>query len=60
MDKMKVNYEVMLGLYAEFVLDEAIRKYKEEHLYLEIDNALAIGDEHKFLQLTSELKELRS
>ncbi|MFD2612037.1 IDEAL domain-containing protein [Paenibacillus gansuensis] len=59
MDKMKVNYEVMLGLYAEFVLDEAIRKYKEEHLYIEIDNALAKGDEPKFLELTNELKALR-
>jgi uncharacterized protein YpiB (UPF0302 family) len=59
MDKMKVTYEIMLGLYAEFVLDEAIRKFREEHLYMEIDNALARGDESMFLQLTNELRALR-
>lgn len=59
MDKMKVTYEVMLSLYAEFVLDEAVRKFKEQNLYQEIDNALARGDEGMFLQLTNELKALK-
>ncbi|MFB5265950.1 IDEAL domain-containing protein [Paenibacillus terreus] len=58
MDKMKVTYEVMLGLSAELVLDEALRKYKSDKLYREIDEALASKDEVAFRTLTDELKTL--
>lgn len=60
MRKMNVSSDVMLGLFAEMILDEAIRKYKQEHLYEAIDHALAEGDEETFLSLTSELKQLQS
>lgn len=61
MEKMDVSgYAAMLGLFAEMVLDEAIRKHKEETLYREIDSALARGDEKSFLALTHELKLLLS
>jgi uncharacterized protein YpiB (UPF0302 family) len=54
------GYAVMLGLFAEMVLDEAIRKRKEQTLYRDIDEALARGDEQSFLALTRELNSLRS
>ncbi|GIO55253.1 IDEAL domain-containing protein [Paenibacillus cellulositrophicus] len=58
MDKMKATYEVMLGLAAEMVWDEALRKHRSEELYREIDRALASGDEAAFRNLTDELKLL--
>jgi uncharacterized protein YpiB (UPF0302 family) len=58
MGKMNVSNEKMLSLFAEMVLDESIRKYKEHYLYKEIDLALAKGDEVTFLALTTELKSL--
>jgi uncharacterized protein YpiB (UPF0302 family) len=58
MGKMNVSTDRMLSLFAEMVLDESIRKYKEQYLYKEIDLALAKGDEVTFLALTTELKSL--
>lgn len=58
MGKMYASYEAMLSLYAELVLDESIRKYREKHLYQEIDDALAKRDEKSFLVLTNELRIL--
>ncbi|MET3209486.1 UNVERIFIED_CONTAM: uncharacterized protein YpiB (UPF0302 family) [Paenibacillus sp. PvR008] len=58
MDRMKVTYEVMLGLSAEMVLDEALRKHRSEKLYKDIDEALASGDEVAFRHLTDELKAI--
>ncbi len=55
---MKVTYEVMLGLAAEMVWDDALRKQRSEKLYMEIDNALATGDEVAFRNLTDELKAI--
>ncbi|UUZ94443.1 IDEAL domain-containing protein [Paenibacillus sp. P25] len=60
MGKMNVTSDHMLSLFAEMVLDEALRKYKEQFLYREIDVALAKGDETTFLALTTELNSLRS
>ncbi|TVY11633.1 IDEAL domain-containing protein [Paenibacillus cremeus] len=60
MGKMNVTNDMMLGLFAEMVLDEALRKYKEQYLYREIDQALAKGDESSFIALTTELNTLRS
>ncbi|KAF9115389.1 hypothetical protein BGX30_006300 [Mortierella sp. GBA39] len=54
----KATYEVMLGLAAEMVWDEALRKHRSEELYREIDRALASGDEAAFRNLTDELKLL--
>jgi uncharacterized protein YpiB (UPF0302 family) len=58
MDKMDATYTNMLGLFAEMVLDEALRKYQEQRLYREIDIALASGDAESFFALTDELKSL--
>lgn len=59
MGKMNVTNDMMLSLFAEMVLDEALRKYKEQILYEEIDQALADGDEQSFIALTTELNTLR-
>ncbi len=59
MGKMYASYEAMLSLYAELVLDESVRKYKEKTLYHEIDAALAKRDEKRFLFLTNELRMLK-
>ncbi len=58
LDKMKAAYEVMLGLAAEMVWDESLRRRRCEMLQQEIDAALVSGDELAFLALTSELKKL--
>ncbi|EPY07658.1 hypothetical protein AZ66_13925 [Paenibacillus sp. E194] len=59
MDKMKVSYEAMLSLTAEMIWDDAIRKYRTEKIYEQIDKALATGDESSFRTLTDELKTLQ-
>ncbi|MDF2924406.1 MAG: hypothetical protein K0R57_3320 [Paenibacillaceae bacterium] len=59
MGKMYASYEAMLSLYAELVLDESVRKHKEQLLYSEIDIALAKRDKKTFLALTNELRLLR-
>ncbi|AOZ91329.1 IDEAL domain-containing protein [Paenibacillus crassostreae] len=58
MDKLKVTYEVMLGLSAEMIWDEALRKYRSEEVYKKIDKALANRDKVAFTELTEELKTL--
>jgi len=55
---MKVAYEAMLGLAAEMILDEALRKFRTEKLYKAIDDALAQGDAETFRRLTDELKAM--
>ncbi|OUM97817.1 MAG: IDEAL domain-containing protein [Paenibacillaceae bacterium ZCTH02-B3] len=55
---MKVAYETMLGLAAEMILDEALRKFRTERLYKAIDDALAQGDAETFRRLTDELKAM--
>ncbi|MEI7024530.1 IDEAL domain-containing protein [Paenibacillus sp. y28] len=60
MEKMNDAYAVTRALYAEMIWDEAIRKYREQLLYSQIDGALAQGDAEAFYALTSELKLLLS
>ncbi|AEI41366.1 IDEAL domain-containing protein [Paenibacillus mucilaginosus] len=60
MGKMNVTGDMMLSLFAEMVLDEAVRSYKEKTLTQEIDQALAMGDEASFIALTTELNSLRA
>jgi uncharacterized protein YpiB (UPF0302 family) len=60
MGKMNVQTDTLLNLFAEMVLDESIRQFKERHLYTQIDKALAAGDKQTFIALTTELLALRS
>lgn len=57
-DKMNIQYEALLGLTAELILDEAIRSYKREQLQQAIDEALAAGNEAQFYELTKKLQDL--
>lgn len=58
MEKQDVVHDTLLGLLAEIVLDRAVRSFREQNLYEEIDKALATGDESRFMKLTNELKDL--
>lgn len=58
MYKMKVTYEVMLGLAAEMVWDQILREHRIEELHTLIDRALADRDEQAFQQWTDELCSL--
>jgi uncharacterized protein YpiB (UPF0302 family) len=60
MGKMNIINDTMLSLIAEMVLDESVRKFKEQYLYEEIDKALAEGNEQSFIALTTELRTLLS
>ncbi|ANF97435.1 IDEAL domain-containing protein [Paenibacillus bovis] len=58
MYKMKVTYEVMLGLAAEMVWDQVLREHRIEELNTLIDRALADRDEESFQKWTNELRSL--
>jgi uncharacterized protein YpiB (UPF0302 family) len=58
MERQDLVQDTLLGLLAEIVLDQAIRDFRERELYRQIDQALAEGDEAKFLQLTEEWRNL--
>jgi uncharacterized protein YpiB (UPF0302 family) len=60
MGKMNTTNDALLAVFAEIIWDESIRKQKEKELYLEIDDALAKGDQELFLALTSELIGLKT
>lgn len=60
MYKMKVTYEVMLGLAAEMVWDQVLREHRMNELHLLIDQALMERDEDSFQRLTDELRMLAS
>jgi IDEAL domain. len=56
-DRMR-SYEAMLSLAAEMVLDEALRVYRKERIYAEIDKALDNGDVDGFRRLAEELRTI--
>ncbi|ASS69087.1 hypothetical protein VE23_02740 [Paenibacillus sp. D9] len=59
MDKLKANYEVMLGLTAEMILDEALLKFRRAKIYAAINDALETGDRDRFQKLSEEWNALR-
>jgi uncharacterized protein YpiB (UPF0302 family) len=60
MDKIVPSHDNLRSLFAELILDQAIREFREKELYREIDQALADGDQAMFLLLTHELRSLLS
>ena len=58
MDKKDVNLSLMLSVYADMIIEESLCNFQKKRLYQEIDSALSVGDEEKFLQLTEELNAL--
>jgi uncharacterized protein YpiB (UPF0302 family) len=54
MEKHDVVQDHLLSLFAELLLDRAIREFQERELYKRIDVALAERDEETFLQLSEQ------
>ncbi|WP_245726259.1 ReoY family proteolytic degradation factor [Marininema mesophilum] len=54
MEKQDLVQDTLYSLFAEMVLDQSVRDFKEKDLYRRIDEALACGNEKKFLQLTEQ------
>ncbi|HEX7055927.1 MAG TPA: IDEAL domain-containing protein [Bacilli bacterium] len=59
MEKMDALNSATLSVIAEMILDDALRKFKEQRLQKEIDRALQTGDKTTFYRLAKELKTLR-
>ncbi|MEK4249807.1 MULTISPECIES: IDEAL domain-containing protein [Paenibacillus] len=57
---MNIQYEAMLGLTAELILDESLRSYQRDKLQQAIDESLATGNEEQFYELTKKLQQLES
>ncbi|SMO42866.1 ReoY family proteolytic degradation factor [Melghirimyces algeriensis] len=58
MEKQDLVQETLFGLMAEMILDHAVRDFREKDLYRRIDQALEVGDEKEFLQLTEQWLQL--
>ena len=56
MDDTKETIDALVSLQAELILDHAFKQFRLNSLYERIDQALAVGDQASFQQLTSELK----
>ncbi|PTM58702.1 YpiB family protein [Desmospora activa] len=54
MERQDLVQDSLFGLFAEVILDQAVRDYRKKDLYRRIDEALANGDEQQFLQLTEQ------
>ncbi|WP_124727354.1 YpiB family protein [Staphylospora marina] len=54
MEKHDVVQDHLLSLFAEMLLDRAIRDFQERDLYRRIDHALSQRDEKTFLQLSEQ------
>ncbi len=59
MDKLDSNYAFLLSVYADMIIEEALRSFKLERLYEAIDKALSSGDEETFLKLTEQLNAIQ-
>jgi uncharacterized protein YpiB (UPF0302 family) len=61
MERQDLVQDHLLSLFAEMLLDQAVRDFQQRDLYKRIDDALATRDEEKFLQLSEQwLKILES
>lgn len=58
MDKQKFVQDSLLSLMAEIVLEQSLKSYQKERLYVLIDETLKKGDREKFYTLTEQLKQL--
>ncbi|MGA8943857.1 MAG: ReoY family proteolytic degradation factor [Thermoactinomyces sp.] len=58
MEKHDLVQDQLLSLFAEMLLDQAVREFEKKRLYEKIDDALANRDEETFLQLSERWKEI--
>lgn len=54
MEKQDLVKSNILSLFAEMVLDDAVKDFQQKQLYDQIDRALAMKDEQAFLQLSKQ------
>lgn len=58
MERQDLVHDQLLSLFAELILDQAVRQFKLEQLYAKIDESLAKQDKVSFLTLSEELNKL--
>lgn len=58
MEKYDLVQDKLLSLFAEMILDQALRDFQRRELYKKIDDALASRDEQSFLQLSEQWKKI--
>lgn len=58
MEKHDLVQDHLLSLFAEMLLDQAVKDFEKKRLYEQIDDALAKRDVETFLQLSKQWKEI--
>ncbi|TCS93378.1 ReoY family proteolytic degradation factor [Hazenella coriacea] len=58
MEKHDLVQDHLLSLFAEMLLDQAVREFQQQELYKKIDDALATGDKQTFLQLSEQWNKI--
>jgi uncharacterized protein YpiB (UPF0302 family) len=58
MERQDLVQDQLLSLFAELLLDQAVRQFQKKQLYARIDESLAKRDKASFLKLSEELKKL--
>jgi uncharacterized protein YpiB (UPF0302 family) len=58
MERQDMASDQMFSLFAELLLDQAVRQFQKKQLYAKIDESLAKQDKATFLKLSRELKQL--
>lgn len=58
MEKQGLREHQMFSLYAEMILDKAVKEYEMSQLYQQINKALENRDEEAFLQLSEQYRKL--
>jgi uncharacterized protein YpiB (UPF0302 family) len=58
MERQDLVQDQLLSLFAEMLLDQAVRRFQKKQLYAKIDESLKKQDKNAFLELSTELKKL--
>ena len=58
MERQDLVQDGLLSLFAELLLDQAVRRFQKKQLYAKIDESLAKQDKTSFLKLSEELNKL--
>lgn len=58
MEKQGVREKHMFSLFAEMILDKAVKEYEKKRVYEQINEALETGDKQAFLQLSEHWRKL--
>lgn len=58
MEKQGVREKHMFSLFAEMILDKAVKEYEKKRIYEQINQALETRDKEAFLQLSEHWRKL--